>query len=272
MTKISFDPEQGEVQVTRDIKKTGDGRVTISREGGEIEINLGVGSIGLTTDYGGAISLGIGGQNVTWGREGGTIHIGIGGFEVDVEARDCIVTEIKSIFGQIVAQRSYPDPGCKLPDPPEPPTPTPSPESRDPTAVEVPDTDIQGWVFVNIRYRSNSERDGNLSSLFLRRITSPIEERLPYVGRAPMDMIAQTFAPETEVRIIKNVTRLWVHRIPVYNTVGWLKREVPLHTELAANFAASLYLTGDEAPLFFWGTFRDIKNFLKIRNEQNAAI
>lgn len=151
MTKISLDTEQGEIQVTRSMGKSGDGKITINREGGAIEINLGVGSIGLTTDHGGAISLGIGGQNVTWGREGGTIHIGIGGFEVDVEARDCIVTEIKSIFGQIVAQRSYPDPGCKLPDPPTPPQP-PEPDpviGIDPATI----TDVaDGYVHIGQSY------------------------------------------------------------------------------------------------------------------------
>lgn len=126
MTKISLNPEQQEIEVTRNIGKSGDGRVTINTEGGgAVEINLGVGSFGVTTDYGGAISLGIGGQKVTWGYEGGTIDLGVGGFEVHVEARDSIVTEIKSIFGQIVAERSYPDPGCKLPDPPQPSEPLP---------------------------------------------------------------------------------------------------------------------------------------------------
>lgn len=138
MSKIEFNTEDQEITVTRGIGKTGDGAITINREGGgAIEINIGIASIGVTTDYGGAISLGIAGQEVTWGREGGTIHIGIGGFAVDVEARDCIVTETKSIFGQIVAQRSYPDPGCKLPDPPKPP---PQPQGEvPPEGLEIPD-------------------------------------------------------------------------------------------------------------------------------------
>jgi hypothetical protein len=152
MTKISLDPEQGEIQVTRSIGKNGDGKITINREGGgAIEINLGVISAGLTTDYGGGISLGIAGQEVTWEREGGTIHIGIGGFDVDVEARDCIVTEIKSIAGIIVAQRSYPDPGCRPPDPPDPPKP-PKPDpinGIDPATI----TDIaDGYVNIGNYY------------------------------------------------------------------------------------------------------------------------
>src|SRR4028118_284367 len=123
MTKIKLNSEEQEIEITRGIGKNGDGTITINREGGAIQINLGIASFGLTTDYGGAFSLGIAGQEVTWGKEGGTIHIGIGSFSVDVEARDCIVTEVKSIAGIIVAQRSYPDPGCK----PDPPTPTPTP-------------------------------------------------------------------------------------------------------------------------------------------------
>ena len=153
MTKISFDPEQEEVEITRSIGKNGDGKITINREGGgAIEINLGVGKIGLTSDYGGAISLGIAGQEVTWGREGGTIHIGIGGFNVDVEARDCIVTEIKSIAGIVVAQRSYPDPGCEPPDPPEPPEPPdpPEPPKLPNDEIKVPDTDAFMWVICDL--------------------------------------------------------------------------------------------------------------------------
>jgi len=163
MTKISLDPEQGEVSVTRSIGKDGDGKITINREGGgAIEINLGVASIGLTTDYGGAISLGIAGQEVTWGREGGTIHIGIGGFAVDVEARDCIVTEIKSIAGIIVAQRSYPDPGCKLPDPREPPDPPPMLPGTPGEGIEIPDTDALGWVVCDEIVERYGAIDGSL--------------------------------------------------------------------------------------------------------------
>lgn len=143
MTKIKLDAE--EVSITRNLGNSGDGKITVNREGGgAIEINLGIASFGLTTDYGGAISLGIAGQEVTLGREGGTIHIGIGGFEVDVEARDCIVTEIKSIAGIIVAQRSYPDPGCELPDPLAPtPLSPPPPGSK---GINIPQTEQLMWV------------------------------------------------------------------------------------------------------------------------------
>jgi hypothetical protein len=150
MTKISFNLEAEEVEITRTIRKTGEGRIKINKEGGgEVEINIGIAKIGGTTDYGGAITLGVFGQEVTWGREGGTIHLGIGGFEVDVEARDCIVTEIKSIYGNIVAQRSYPDPGCKLPDPPTPtPAPPLTPPGEDEPSVPIPDDNNTYWAIV----------------------------------------------------------------------------------------------------------------------------
>ncbi len=71
--------------------------------------------LGVTNDYGGAGTIGFGGQSITWGITGGNIKLGIGGFEVKVEARDCVVVETKKIAGMIVSQRSYPDPGCKIP-------------------------------------------------------------------------------------------------------------------------------------------------------------
>ena len=71
--------------------------------------------LGITNDYGGAGTIGFGGQSITLGTEGGNIKLGIGGFEVFVEARNCIVIETKKIAGMIVSQRSYPDPGCKQP-------------------------------------------------------------------------------------------------------------------------------------------------------------
>lgn len=86
-------------------------------------VDFGGAKLGVTNDYGGAGTIGFGGQSVTWGTTGGNIKLGIGGFEVIVEARNCVVVETKKIAGMIVSQRSYPDPGCK------PPTPTPTPTS-----------------------------------------------------------------------------------------------------------------------------------------------
>lgn len=71
--------------------------------------------LGVTNDYGGAGTIGFGGQSITWGITGGNIKLGIGGFDVEVQARDCVVVETKRIAGMIVATRTYPDPGCKEP-------------------------------------------------------------------------------------------------------------------------------------------------------------
>lgn len=278
MTKISLDPEQQEIEITRSIGKGGDGKITIDREGGgSIEIDLGFASIGVTSDYGGAISLGVAGQEVTWGQKGGTIHIGIGGFSVDVEARDCIVTEIKSIAGIIVAQRSYPDPGCKPEEPirPKPPASDPAP-GEDPDAVEVPDTDVQGWVFVHIKGEGHFVDGTFTSSLVRREILSPLKERLPgFVGRAPVKLSSQAEriapAPSTtfeKVIIEKNGVRLFVHQVVIYdpvptrNSAGFLE-----YKEIMRQDASSVYFTGDKSPLFFWGKFKNIKKFIALNKK-----
>lgn len=86
---------------------------------GTVNIGIDFGGIklGVTNDYGGAGTIGFGGQSITWGPEGGNIKLGIGGFDVKVEARNCVVVETKTIAGMIVSQRSYPDPGCKSVEP-----------------------------------------------------------------------------------------------------------------------------------------------------------
>jgi hypothetical protein len=86
----------------------------------DLGIDFKLGGLGITNDYGGAITVSIAGQSITWGREGGKIHYDLGGFEVIVEARDCVVTETKKIMGIVVASHTYPDPGCELPREPEP--------------------------------------------------------------------------------------------------------------------------------------------------------
>jgi hypothetical protein len=80
-------------------------------------------------------------------------------------------------MGMVVASHTYPDPGCVLPEPKPEPGPESEPGSGDPNAVSVPDTDVQGWVFVNCKYTSDHPIDGASTSRFLRRIKS-IEERL----------------------------------------------------------------------------------------------
>lgn len=90
--------------------------------------------LGITNDYGGAGTIGFGGQSITLGTEGGNIKLGIGGFEVFVEARNCIVVETKKIAGMIVSRRSYPDPGCKQPATQVLPSPI-APDKKLPTAI-----------------------------------------------------------------------------------------------------------------------------------------
>ena len=97
------------------------GNVDITPTGIELAINAGIGKLGVSTDYGGGIVVGIGGQKIVWGREGGYIHYQFFGFEMTVEARDCIVAETRKIAGKIIDSHTYPDPGCKPPEPPKPP-------------------------------------------------------------------------------------------------------------------------------------------------------
>lgn len=114
----------------------------------DLGIDFKVGGLGITNDYGGAITISIAGQSITWGREGGKIHYDLGGFEVIVEARDCVVTETKLIMGIEVASHTYLDPGCKLPDPEEEPDPNPPPspeEGIDPDSIT---DDSVGYVLV----------------------------------------------------------------------------------------------------------------------------
>lgn len=124
------------------------GNVGISRDGVvELGINIGIAEIGFSTDYGGSVVVGFAGQNIVWGLEGGKISIRFGGiFEVDVEARDCVVTEIKRIAGMVVSSRTYPDPGCKLP--PEPGLTRPNLPSPQGDGTEQLGQGI-AWVFVN---------------------------------------------------------------------------------------------------------------------------
>ncbi|MGB8691511.1 MAG: hypothetical protein WCD53_29900 [Microcoleus sp.] len=265
--KKASEASRGKIEAKR---KIGDAKAkgSIDKKGViELGVDFKVGGLGITTDYGGGIKVSIAGQSITWGKTGGKIHYNIGGFELIVEARKCIVTETKKIMGIVVASHTYPDPGCKLPEPPKPPDPPQPPNSVDPIAVPVPDTG-NGWVFVHVksesidgRYISSSDKY-HLLSIFIRKIVSPIEERIQgSVGNCPMDIEFQHFY-NSERTVYPKGTKIWVHRIPVYDTVGWVDNLVPLHTELASNYACSHYFMGDAAPLYFWGAFKDIKRFL----------
>lgn len=115
--------------------------------GVEIGIDIKIAQIGISTDYGGGIVIAIGGQKIVWGKEGGKIRYNIAGLELIVEARNCVVVVTKKIAGMVVERYSYPDPGCKLPDPPIPPLPPiPDPiNGIDPTTI----TDARvGYVLI----------------------------------------------------------------------------------------------------------------------------
>src|SRR4028118_54143 len=92
------------------------GAVGVTPTGIELGIDVGIGQLGISTDYGGGIVIGLGGQKIVWGREGGKISYNVGGLlQLTVEARDCVVVETRKIAGQVVSRHTYPDPGCKLP-------------------------------------------------------------------------------------------------------------------------------------------------------------
>jgi len=183
MSKIEFNTEEQEVVITRRIGRGNESTITLNPEAAGININLGIASIGATTDFGGAISLGIAGQEITWGREGGTIHIGIGGFAVDVEARDCIVTEVKSIFGIIVAQRSYSDPGCTPPKEELPPAPIFDPIK----GIELGDGAENVYVVLQGRYSAFERRWYTDTTTFETNVTvSDIPENIEMPSFSPL--------------------------------------------------------------------------------------
>lgn len=114
-------------------------------------VDFGGAKLGVTNDYGGAGTIGFGGQSVTWGPEGGNIKLGVGGFDVIVEARDCVVVETKRIAGMIVSQRSYPDPGCKQPQQPQQPTLTPNSDgTKKPWEICYPINNSDGYTLLLI--------------------------------------------------------------------------------------------------------------------------
>jgi hypothetical protein len=172
-----------------------------------------------------------------------------------------------------------PDEDIETPTPTPTPIPTPTPNDSTPEGVDVPDSDVQGWVFVHIKASGiNLPYQGFGSSFTERKILSPIEERLGgFVGRAPMKLSSQVKRiipnPTTfdEVIIEKNGVRLFVHQVPVYNAIAVRNPETGFfeNKEIIRQNASSIYLTGDKAPLFFWGSFKEIRRFLKINNEEN---
>jgi len=174
----------------------------------DLGIDFKVGGLGITNDYGGAITVSIAGQSITWGREGGKIHYNLGGFEVIVEARNCIVVETKLIMGNVVASHTYPDPGCKLPDPnEEPETPEPPPGLPG-GGIAIPDTDEIMWVIYDVNEKFYRSRDGvvrlTAKTIYTRTVTDldiPVSSNMPpFVLTERQDLY-----PQTVHKIAKNV-------------------------------------------------------------------
>ncbi|MEG4863654.1 MULTISPECIES: hypothetical protein [unclassified Microcoleus] len=262
MSKINFNTENPEIEITRAIGKKSEGKITLNTEGGSIEVDLGFASVGATTDYGGAISVGLLGQEIVWGREGGTIHIGIGGFAVDVEARDCIVTETKSIFGQIVAQRSYPDPGCKLPDPPTP-TPTPTPTPGPDGGIDLPNTEDIGWVIFNMRelyYLPYARIPGYDNTTI--RTASNIKEKDRTASSLPFKLVSTKNRYNALDYTIEQGTA--IHTLQTYTTTGTFG-----NMSISACQKYPPYTYGFDFVAAFYGKVGTIKQFIEL-NKQNT--
>lgn len=118
-------------QRTSRTSRTGGAKPNIeaSEEGVTIGIEAGPVTLGISTNYGPGVVVGLGPININWGTNGGKSETKIGPFTVTAEAKDCIVTVTKEISGVGVVERyTYRDPGCG----PEPqPTPPPPPEPDD---------------------------------------------------------------------------------------------------------------------------------------------
>ena len=237
------------------------------------EVELGINIAG----FGGEIEIDDEG-NVTTSISAGGAKIEVA---IDSEGKKTVSVCYSIPGGEICVDFKPKDSESPTPSPSPTPTPTPTPTPNDstPEPVEVPDTDVQGWVFVHVKSNSiNLPYQGFASAFIKRKILSPIEERLGgYVGRAPMKLSSQveriTPNPTTfdEVIIEKNGVKLFVHQIPVYEPIAIRNPETGFfeNKEIIRQNAASIYFTGVKLPLFFWGSFREIRNFLKINNEQN---
>ncbi|MBE9122869.1 hypothetical protein IQ269_19220 [Tychonema sp. LEGE 07199] len=270
MSKINFNTENPEIEITRAIGKKSEGKITLNTEGGSIEIDLGFASVGATTDYGGAISVGLLGQEITWGREGGTIHIGIGGFAVDVEAKDCIVTEVKSIAGIIVAQRSYPDPGCKLPEPPKPP-PEPIVDPDPNVGVAIPATAELMWVPCTLR-RTSYNTFGKISGLSESRVTiANKEEKEVSAQYLPFEQVTRQIAwsptgGERETSSYRTPKNIYVYKSTVI--LGRGDPRFGSNAEIAAVQSYDTSFYGKFGGFFDTGV--NIKNFIATNDRNNA--
>ncbi|MEG4964586.1 MULTISPECIES: hypothetical protein, partial [unclassified Microcoleus] len=233
----------------------------------DLGIDFKVGGLGVTNDYGGAITVSIAGQSITWGREGGKIHYDLGGFEVIVEARDCIVTETKKIMGIVVASHTYPDPGCELPEEEGPIDPPDPPELPDEDGgIQLPDTAEVGWVIFNMKeeYYQWGRTDNPTYRNTTVRTVSDIKEKdriaavLPFKlvsTRNPYGAANYTYEKDTPI-----------HNSTTYRTVGEFGNASAVASQ---RYPANTFIWWLVAG--FYGKVSEIKKFIELNKKNNDA-
>jgi hypothetical protein len=228
---------------TRSSGRSG-GQVGISNGNIELGVDLGIAGLGISFGYGGAIVVKFAGQTIVWGREGGEIRLRVGGFDVDVIAKDCIVTETKRIAGQIVSARTYHDPGCKPPDPPAP-TPTPILTPTPSAGIEISDTDEIGWAIT-----SYAGWQQDFGSRNIRRSTyEPTIEDISISGKQePLPFSIYRFTGDVLHRVLRG-------GMPAYrNTVLWSDEEMQKPSGRAQPYGAVQELLSLQYKLTFNGS------------------
>jgi hypothetical protein len=243
------------------------GSVGITPTGVEFGLNAGgIGQLGISTDYGGGIVIAIAGQKIVWGREGGKIHYNLGGFEVIVEARNCVVVETRKIAGQVVGTHVYPDPGCKSPDPPKPPN-SPSPVSTPivENEVELPDTEEDGWVPFSEIVRYYSRRTVYAYVVINRKATDINKNRRPVT--LPYTSLSNSSHPEIyneDPVVLKN---------SFLTTSAFVLRRLDNTGDIRCAFLVRAHSGGgpgrDGARVCFYGSAKIIKKFI---SEYNAEM
>lgn len=247
------------IEATRNIGKY-EGSASYDREENvaSVGLDIGIAGLGVTTDHGGAVTgkidLGIVGMEIEWGREGGIVdtQAGFGLFETKVEAKNCVVTERKLIAGQVVATRTYRDPGCKLPEPLAP-APEPEPEPT-PEGIKLPNTDEVGWVVFDMEEKYLLYRKTTI------RTVSDIQEKNRNANSLPFKVVSTNNPYGSADYTINKNTR--VHNGQAYDTIDGNHRI----------FAAQPY---PQNTFIFWyvaaffGSVGKIKEFIALNKEKN---
>ncbi|MEG4047817.1 hypothetical protein [Microcoleus sp. Pol17_C1] len=232
----------------------------------DLGIDFKVGGLGITNDYGGAITVSIAGQSITWGREGGKIHYSLGGFELIVEARDCVVTETKKIMGIEVASHTYPDPGCELEPEPEPELPEPPPELGPDGGINLPDTEEVGWVIYNMRetYYQWGRIDNPTYNNTTIRTVSDIKEKDRIATSLPFKLVstknpngATNYTYERDTAIHNSVT---------YTTSGNFGNASVVNSQKYPQYTFIWWFVAG-----FFGKVKDIKNFIELNKKNNET-